>query len=58
MSDDGNEIIIPMLTFLPKNPKEALEWIKEAREPAINKAIKKMEKSPYYNIWVHDIDFN
>ena len=33
---------------IPKNPKEALEYIKEMRKPAINRTIEQMKDSKFY----------
>ena len=41
-------IWIPWEMCIPDNPKEALEYIKRHREPAINKVIRAMENDPSY----------
>ena len=42
--------------MIPKNPKEAFDFIKEHREPAINKVIEQMENSPTYTQFIQGID--
>ena len=37
--------------LIPKNPKEALKYIKEMRKPAINKVIEAMEDSEIYKLY-------
>ncbi len=55
MIDENCIINLPKLTFLPKDPKEAFDYIKESRRPAIDKIIEKMETSPYYQIFDFDL---
>ena len=42
--------------MIPENPKQAFDYIKEMREPAINKVIKAMEYSPIYTLFIRGID--
>ena len=49
---DTEIIYVDKLTFLPKNPKECLEYIKECRKPEIDKVIEKMESSTFYSLFI------
>lgn len=42
--------------LIPKNPYKALKYIKEHREPAINKVIEAMETSPIYTQLIQGIE--
>ena len=41
---------------IPENPKEAFDYIKEMRKPAINKVIEAMEYSEIYTQFIEGID--
>lgn len=43
-------IWIDPMWMIPKNPKEALKYIKKMREPSINRVIEAMENSELYQL--------
>lgn len=49
MTDYINGMIyLDPIHTIPKDPKQAILYIKELRKPAINRVIEAMENSPYY----------
>ena len=51
IKNDGCLIKVDALSFIPRDAKKAIKWIKEARKSAIDKAIEKMEHSSFYQIF-------
>lgn len=49
-------IWIPWEYCISNNPKQALEYIKKHREPAINKVIEAMENSSIYTQFIQGIE--